>query len=167
MPDPMGTVGAPRVAPESDLSIASRGGPKFMDRISQLAEASDRHEQALANLKLGQDVIAAHAEARRKLADADAKLAEAEKVIAQAEQAKRDADAYAADARSKADALVNAAKDKLVAAEGKQSEAEATIERYNAAKAETERATEAANDRHAQLQSKIDRLHSVINDVSA
>jgi chromosome segregation ATPase len=166
MSDPIGTVGLPRAAPESDLSIASRGGPKFMDRIRQLAEVADRHEQALANLKLGSDVSAAQAEAQRILAEAQAEKTETEKLMAQAEQTKRDADTYAADARSKADGLLSAAKDKLAAAQRKQAEAEATIERYNAAKAETERATEAANDRHAAFQSKIDSLHSLIKELS-
>jgi uncharacterized phage infection (PIP) family protein YhgE len=181
MTDPIGTVGMPRsgtpAAPESDLGLAVMGGPKFLDRLKQLAEASDRHEHAFAMLKLGEDILAHRAEAQQKLADAEAKHTEAQTVLekakadadalmAKASQVKKDADAYAAGAKANADGMTTAAKEELDAAERKRAEAEALLEHYNSAKAEAERATKAANDRHAALQSKIDSLHGLIRELS-
>jgi chromosome segregation ATPase len=181
MTDPIGTVGMPRsgtpAAPESDLGLAVMGGPKFLDRLKQLADASDRHEHAFAMLKLGEDILSQRADAQQKLADAEQKKAEAQAVLdkakadsealmAKAVQVNADADKYAAGAKLNADGVVGAAREELSIVERKRAEVEGLIEQANAAKAEAERATKAANDRHAELKSKIARLHSFIEDVT-
>jgi chromosome segregation ATPase len=181
MVDPTGTAGLPRrgadAAPETDLGLAVMGGPKFLDRLKQLADASDRHEHAFAMLKLGEDILAQRADAQQKLAAADAKRAEAQAVLDKANadadalmvkagQVKKDADSYASDKQCNADAVLASAKDELAKAHRLQSQAEAMIEKYNAAKAEAEGATKAANDRRDVLQSKLDQLHKIVADAS-
>lgn len=160
MTDPIGTLGVPRSAPESDLSLASRGGAKFMERLQQMATARDEYDAAFERLQIGSNIKELQAEAQRKLADA-------EKLRVQADQIKGDADRYATETKTKSDAVIASAKEEVVNAQRQRAQAEALIAQYKAAKAETERATKAANDRHPQLQSKIDRLHSIINEVGA
>jgi hypothetical protein len=62
MADPTGTVGLP-ITEQGDLALATKGGPKFMARLQQLGDATDRHEEALAQLRLGQEAVAALKEA--------------------------------------------------------------------------------------------------------
>jgi hypothetical protein len=68
MVDPTGTAG---VIKENSLDLAVKGGPKFMERLEQLADASDRHEQTLAQLEIGQSAVAAFNQAQCKLAEAE------------------------------------------------------------------------------------------------
>jgi hypothetical protein len=88
MADPTGTVGAPQ-GKESDLAVVTTGGPKFMQRLQQLGDATDRHEQALARLNLGHEVEAALATATelRKTAEIDRAAAAQELVNARREAA--------------------------------------------------------------------------------
>jgi hypothetical protein len=95
MADPTGTSGL-SAAQQSDLALATQGGPKFMARLQQLADATDAHEQAFAKARVGNDIAAAleHAQgtlaiaktaemqARQKLADAHDK---AMRIIAESE----------------------------------------------------------------------------------
>jgi hypothetical protein len=85
MTDPTGTAGAVK---ESDLMLATQGGPRFMTRLQQLGDATDKHEQAFAQLEIGQSAVAAFNQAQHKLAEAEHKLAEAEALRRQAAKTK-------------------------------------------------------------------------------
>jgi hypothetical protein len=65
---PTGTVGAPSGG--DDMDIAATGGSKFMARLQQLAVARDRHDEALAALKLGTDAKTAAEAAQAQKAEA-------------------------------------------------------------------------------------------------
>jgi chromosome segregation ATPase len=181
MVDPTGTVGLPRGAAaesgKSDFDLALTGGLPWNKRLEQLGEATDSYNQAFAQFKLGEDIVAVQAETQRFHAEAEAQRGEAQSILekakadadelmAKASQAKKDADTYASETKSNADGIMASAKDQLANAQRSRAQAEALIEQYNSAKAETERATKTANDRHAVLQSKIDSLHSLIKELS-
>ena len=53
MADPTGTAGAAGAIQQSGFDVAVKGGPKFMARLEQLADAADRHDQAFARLEIG------------------------------------------------------------------------------------------------------------------
>jgi len=86
MKDPVGTVGGARGGNESDfdLGAAASGGPRFIDRLEQLATAREAHDRALAELRLGRTAHQAiehasqlHSEARNAHAKATKALSEA------------------------------------------------------------------------------------------
>ena len=85
--DPLGTQG--RHKPISDLDLAELGGDNFFERLKVLAKVKEDAANALAALKLGEDIVALHQNAERTLRAA--------------ENAKADADAYSAKVRREAD----------------------------------------------------------------
>jgi hypothetical protein len=99
MTDPTGTVGAPHTDKESDLALVAIGGPKFMARLQQLREATDRLDQTAAGI--GDDIEGALRQAEAKLADAEVRNQKAQKALVAAqsraaaiiEQANKDASA--------------------------------------------------------------------------
>jgi hypothetical protein len=91
--DPLGTQG--RHKPISDLDLAELGGDNFFERLKVLAKVKEDAAKALAALKLGEDIVALHQNAK---ADADAYSA---KVRREADDyvtvVRQDADNYAAE----------------------------------------------------------------------
>jgi len=55
-----------------------------MTRLQQLADATGEYEQAVANLRVGQDVVAALEQAQSKLNDADIKQKQAQDALTEA-----------------------------------------------------------------------------------
>jgi hypothetical protein len=96
--DPTGTQGAGK-GPPRDLDIALEGGPDFFSRLKMIAAAKDEAAQAYARLKIGNDVIAARA-------DAEEQLRRAEEQLRRAEETKAAADEYSERARKEADGYV-------------------------------------------------------------
>ena len=96
--DPIGTQGAAK-GPPRDLDVAPEGGPDFFSRLKMIAAAKDEAAQAYARLKIGNDVIAARA-------DAEEQLRRAEEQLRRAEETKAAADEYSERARKEADGYV-------------------------------------------------------------
>jgi hypothetical protein len=155
MADPTGTAGAVK---ESDLMPATQGGPRFMARLEQLGDATDKHEQAFAKLEIGQSAVAAFNQAQHELASAAAsrKLAEAErnqaaKTLAEAQaNAKAAAKVQAVEA-DKIVAMQRQVEKHLKQAEVREQDAVLAIAKAERAQAEAERTRET-------LQSKTDTL---------
>jgi hypothetical protein len=166
MTDPTGTTGLP-VAPPSDLALAYQGGSKFMERLEQIAAASDRHEQTLAQLEIGQSAVAAFNEAQCKLAEAEHKVAEADALRNQAaktlNEAQTEAKANAKAQAVEADQMV--AKQRQVDKHLKQAEAreQAAIE----AIAKAERAQADATRLREDLQGRTDSLLASMREIAA
>jgi hypothetical protein len=164
MVDPVGTVGASK---ENILDVATAGGPKFMERVRQIADATDKHDQAFARLEIGESAVAAFNNAQQKLAEAERKVAEADALRTQA--AKTLAEAQA-DARANAKANAVEA-DKIVAMQRqvdkhlKQAEAreQAAIE----AIAKAERAQADATRLREDLQGRTDSLLASMREIAA
>jgi hypothetical protein len=126
MKDPTGTVGSTN-DPAVDLTLVTRGGPKFSARLQQLADATDRYEQAFVQLRVGQEAEAAlkdAAEQREAVQElrrtAEAELAAARRDAADilaaaarerdaAQEIRRNADIQAADIASSVQQAVEAA----------------------------------------------------------
>jgi hypothetical protein len=88
MSDPVGTVGG--AAHVSDMEVAMMGGSKFMQRLQQLADAKDSHDEALGKLRLAAAAKDMHAAAEIKHQEASRLQTEAADVLAAAnEQAKQ------------------------------------------------------------------------------
>jgi hypothetical protein len=166
MTDPTGTSGLAG-AQQPDLALVTKGGPRFMDRLQQLADATDRHEEALAQLDIGSSAVAAFNRSQQKLAEAERKVAEADALRTQA--AKTLAEAQA-DARANAKANAVEA-DKIVAmqrqvdkhlkqAEAREQTATEAIARAERAQAEAIRVREDFNGR-------VDRLQTSLREISA
>jgi chromosome segregation ATPase len=164
MADPTGTSGAIK---ENSLDAAAKGGPKFMARLQQLADATDRHEEALAQLQIGQSALAAFNQAQGKLAEAEHKLAEADAMRSQAAKTLNEAQA-AAKAAAKAQA---AESDKIVAMQRQVDkhlkQAEAREQTATEAIAKAERAEEEANRLRDDLQGRIDNLRTSMREIAA
>jgi polyribonucleotide nucleotidyltransferase len=164
MVDPTGTAG---VIKENSLDLAVKGGPKFMERLEQLADASDRHEQTLAQLEIGQSAVAAFNEAQCKLAEAEHKVAEADALRNQAaktlNEAQTEAKANAKAQAVEADQMV--AKQRQVDKHLKQAEAreQAAIE----AIAKAERAQADATRLREDLQGRTDSLLASMREIAA
>jgi chromosome segregation ATPase len=164
MADPTGTVGGASSRLDSDLALISRGGPTFVERLEQFAAAADRHEQAFAKLKIGQDAVAALDEAQRKLAEAGEMHKQAARTLADAQskakaqlaEAKADADRTVADA----DALKGEADKRLAQVQAREAAAEQAI-------AKAERAEAEANRLRTELQRKIDYLRTQVREIAA
>jgi hypothetical protein len=155
MPDPMGTAGAVK---ENILDVATKGGPKFMARLEQLADATDKHDAAFDRLGIGESAVAAFNKAQGKLAEAEHKLAEADAMRSQAAKtlANADADAKAsakaqAVASDKAIALQIQVEKRLELAVARERAAAEAIAKAERARAEAERTREV-------LQGKTDKL---------
>jgi hypothetical protein len=155
MADPMGTAGAVK---ENILDVATAGGPRFMDRLRQLGDATDKHDQAFEKLGIGQSAVAAFNQSQQKLAEAETKLAEADAMRSQAAKtlANADADAKAsakaqAVASDKAIALQIQVEKRLELAVARERAAAEAIAKAERARAEAERTREV-------LQGKTDKL---------
>jgi chromosome segregation ATPase len=163
--DPTGTVGLPANEPTPDLALVSRGGPKFMQRLQQLADATDRHERALADLALGREVSVALKEAtsEREAAKADRAAAAAELTTAQREAADIRADAERQRAAAKAElADAQRAAEGIREKERRAAEADAAA---RAAGAKAAVAQRAAEDMKKKFTDKIDRLKDALSRV--
>jgi hypothetical protein len=164
MADPVGTVGAVK---ENSLDVATKGGPKFMARLEQLADATDRHDAAFARLEIGQNALAAFNQSQQKLAEAEHKLAEADALRNQAARTLTEAQANAKAAAKaqavEADQIV--AKQRQVDKHLKQAEAreQAAIE----AIARAERAQAKANRVHEDLKGRADQLLTSMREIAA
>jgi hypothetical protein len=164
MTDPTGTAGAVK---ESDLMLATQGGPRFMARLEQLGDATDKHEQAYAKFQIGESAMAAFNQAQQRLAEAEHKVAEAEALRKQAAKTLAEAQA-SAKAAAKAQA---AESDKIVAMQRqvdkhlKQAEAreQAAIE----AIAKAERAQADATRLREDLQGRTDSLLASMREIAA
>jgi protein-tyrosine-phosphatase len=167
MVDPTGTSGAVQ---QSDLMLATQGGPRFMARLEQLGDATDKHEQAFAKLEIGQSAVAAFNQAQHELASAAAsrKLAEAERSQAAKTLAEAQANAKA-DAKAAAKAQAVEA-DKIVAmqrqVEKHLKQAEAREQAATEAIARAERAEAEANRVRGILQGKTDYLLTSMREIA-
>jgi hypothetical protein len=155
MVDPTGTAG---IIKENSLDLAVKGGPKFMARLEQLADATDKHDAAFEKLGIGQSALAAFNNAQQKLAEAEALRTEADAMRSQAAKtlANADADAKAsakaqAVASDKAIALQIQVEKRLELAVARERAAAEAIAKAERARAEAERTREV-------LQGKTDKL---------
>ena len=173
MSEPVGTSGGAARGP-SDLEIAMGGGKRFAARLEQLADAkelhddaAERHQQALSDLNLGQDVVTANQTAQAKLAEAERTLANAQKRGAEIEekgtaaavqigkQATKEAEALmkaATETKAQADALMVSAKQ----ADEEVKLAEAAVDRLEAR-------TKADRDYVQQMRGKLCDLQDYID----
>jgi chromosome segregation ATPase len=162
MGDPTGTSGGG--IQESSFDLAVKGGPSFMERLRQIEEATKRHDQALARLKVGLDIEGA-------LIDAKAKLAAAEVARDQAAQT-------LADAKAKAEAQAASAEELIATAKASQRELD---KRLKEVAAREQAATKANSEAHARaetahtdgnrlrgdLQGKLDYLSTQLREIAA
>jgi colicin import membrane protein len=153
MADPTGTIGMSQ-GKESDLALATRGGPKFMQRMQELATAIDRYQQVFAQLGLGQE-----AETALKSATEQLEAAKADRTAAAAElaAARRTAANILADAnRERGAAAAELADAERVAASVRDKERQATAAgdaaRQAAAKAAAAQGAAAAVEKKVQRQ---------------
>jgi chromosome segregation ATPase len=167
MADPTGTAGAAGAIQQSGFDVAVKGGPKFMARLEQLADAADRHDAAFAKLEIGENALAAFNQAQHKLAEAEHKLAEASALRNQAAKTLNEAQANA-----KAAAKTQAVKaDKIVAMQRQVDkhlkQAEAREQAATEAIAKAERAQAEASRVRDILQGKTDYLRMQIREIAA
>jgi hypothetical protein len=167
MADPTGTAGAAGAIQQSGFDVAVKGGPKFMARLEQLADATDRHDAAFAKLEIGENALAAFNQAQQKLAEAEHKLAEADALRAQAAKtlAEAQANAKAAAKAQAVEADQMVAKQRQVDKHLKQAEAreQAAIE----AIAKAERAQADATRLREDLQGRTDSLLASMREIAA
>jgi hypothetical protein len=164
MADPVGTVGASK---ENILDVATAGGPKFMARLEQLADATDKHEQAFEQLEIGRSALAAFNQSQQKLAEAEHKLAEADAMRSQAAKTLAEAQANAKAAAVEADKIVA---DAYALQEKAAKHLEhVEVREQDAAKAiaEAERAQADANRVRDELHGRTDRLLSSMREIAA
>jgi len=173
MSEPVGTSGGAARGP-SDLEIAMGGGKRFAARLEQLADAkelhddaAERHQQALSDLNLGQDVVKANQTAQGKLAGAERTLANAQKRGAEIEekgtaaavqigkQATKEAEAKISEAQQNAAAMTAEAEALMKAATETKAQADALMVSAKQADEEVKLA-EAAVDR-LEARTKADR----------
>ena len=166
MRDPIGTIGV-TATQDSDVTLATKGGPKFMARLQQLADATDRHDQALARLNVGKDIETSLNEAKAKLADAEAARNQAAKTLA-------DAKAKATVQIAEADQTLAKANQTVIDANALQSEADKRLKQVaareaaaEAAIAKAQRAETDANRVRNELQGKIDLLRNRVREIAA
>jgi chromosome segregation ATPase len=166
MADPIGSIGV-TAAQDIDLALATKGGPKFMARLQQLGNATDRHEQAFAKLQVGESVKAAFDQAQRKLAEAESTRNQAAKELADA-RAKADAQIVKANAQraeadqvvAKANALQSEVDERLNQIAAREQAATEAIAKAERAKADAERL-------RADLQRRIDYLRTKVQEIAA
>jgi hypothetical protein len=157
MADPMGTVGRPTES-APDLALALRGGPKFIARLQQLADATDRHERALIQLNLGRDAEAALKEAAAQLEAAKRDRAAAAAELVNAQRAASDIRADAATERAVARDLHRAAEARLNGAQDKERQAIEAGEAAEAARLKAEAAEKKFNDKISRLKSELAKV---------
>jgi hypothetical protein len=153
--DPTGTSGAVK---ENILDVATAGGPKFMARLEQLADATDKHEQALVQLGIGHSALAAFNQAQGKLAEAEHKLAEADAMRSQAAKTLANADAESKAKAVEGDRIVASAYAQQRAVDKRLEHVEGRERAAAEAIAKAERAQAEANRVRDELQGRTDRL---------
>lgn len=148
-----------------DLITIYQGGEHFIDRMAALEAAKKRAEEALAALKLGNDIQAARA-------DAQAKTEEADKLNAEAKAVLKDAKAKAAkivdDGKVKADFITDGANKKrdqtLADADAARAAAEAHASKLladaEAAHQEATKALQAAQSQAAEMQDRVNAANA-------
>jgi hypothetical protein len=164
MADPTGTVGA---AKENSFEVATTGGPRFIARLEQLGDATDKHERALAQLELGQSAAAAFTQARQELAAAERNKAEAEALRNQAAKTLDKADAAAKAKAVEADRIVANAKALQRQADQRAKQIEERERVATEAIAEAKRAQADANRVRGDFQSRIDNLRASMREIAA
>ena len=165
MTDPTGTVGQPSDLAPDLLTLAGRGGPKFMARLQQLGDAIDRHDAAFKRLGVGQE-----AEAALKAATEQREAAKADRAAAAAElaKAKRDASDILAAAKAERAAAeeirctAERAAEGILAKEREAVAADAAARQAGAKAAVAQRKAEAAEKKFTD---KIDRLQNELRAV--
>lgn len=103
--DPTGTVGGRQTG---DMDLALDGGPRFDDRLRELAKAKDDAARALKELRLGKDTVAALRDAQAQREAAGQLRANADQVMVSAQN---EAAKIVAGAKATAASLEKAAKD--------------------------------------------------------
>jgi cell division septum initiation protein DivIVA len=143
MSDPIGTSGGRhRGIIDTDLSAVIAGGDEFTKRLRQLAELKREHNEALDNLNLGRNVVAAHKEAEKHHKHAKDAHEAAQGVLL---KAREEAERLIKDARVTAAAIV---------ADGRM-EAETIVSRAN----ETANNAQIDRDNAAKLHSEVSSVH--------
>jgi hypothetical protein len=155
--DPTGTSGLAG-AQQPDLALVAKGGPKFMARLEQLADATDRHDAAFAKLEIGENAVAAFNKAQQKLAEAEALRTEAEALRNQAARAVAEAKANSKAAAVSADQIIAAANVRQRAADHRMKEAEVREQAAIAAIAKAEHSHAEAERVREDLKGRTDRL---------
>jgi trimeric autotransporter adhesin len=157
MADGVSSEGVSASAGDSELQAIYRGGDNFMARIKAMETRTETLNQAITNLRIGNDAVAALADARNKqqqvearqrqveaaLAAAARRLSEANaqatSIVAQAKSEatglRRDAETYATQTKAEANAVKAEADGVKAHAEGLKTDAQAKL-----AEAETTRA---------------------------
>lgn len=157
MADPTGSIGAVQ---QSDLALAAKGGPKFMDRLKRLADATDRHDEAFAKLQIGQDAVAALDDAKGKVAAAEAMRSQAAKTLADARSEALAQIAKASQIVADANAQQTEATKRLKQVEAREQAAAEAIAKAERAKADAERLSR-------DLQRRIDYLRTQVQEIAA
>jgi hypothetical protein len=157
MADPTGTVGLTNES-APDLALATRGGPKFMQRLQQLGDAADRHEQALQQLALGQEAAAAFRNAAEQLEAAKRDRMAAAQELVNARRAASDILADAATERATAQDLRRAAEAQLSSAQDRERQAIEAGEAAKAAQRKAEAAEKKFNDKISRLKSELAKV---------
>jgi hypothetical protein len=164
MADPTGTMGrAHESAP--DLALATLGGPKFMERLSQLGEAADRNERTLARLQLGQEVETAYRLAAEQVEVAKRDRANAATELADAERKAADILAAADADRASAQEHLRDAEEHLRVAQDKEQRAIAAGDAVRQAVAKAEAAQREAKAAEKKFTDKINRLKAELAQV--
>jgi hypothetical protein len=152
--DPTGTVG--KVAESApDLALALRGGPKFIARLQQLADARDEHDAALARLNLGREVEPAASEARALRADARNDRTAAATELANAKREAADILAVADRERASAQELRRNAEEQLRAATEADHAARQTAAKAEAAQRQAAAVEKKFNDKITRLKAEL------------
>ena len=159
--DPIGTQG--RHKPISDLDLAELGGDDFFERLKVLAKAKDDLAKALAELKLGENVVALHEDAERTLRVAENAKADAEAYSA---KVRREADDYATGARQDADHYAARLREEIDAAKAEVEEAKRCTLTVQAevkqSKTEAERLIAEYTDKHRRHDAKTAKFKSAM-----
>lgn len=103
MGDPTGTIGLQDSGSDPDLNAIYQGGANFLARMQAMATMRDDAEAALAQLKLGNDLKAAAADAKAKQAAAAQALTDARDVLT---KARADAAALVSGAQGQVSAII-------------------------------------------------------------
>jgi colicin import membrane protein len=148
--DPIGTQG--RSSGSTDIDLAVLGGAEFAARITALGNANGEAAEALKQLRLGNDVVAARDEAQANLRAAQQAKADAEKM-------RKEAADYAATTRAAADDYASVTR---AAAEAAQAAAEQAKRDTAAARSKAIKALAAAKQTEAEWVEKKRRLDGKI-----
>lgn len=119
MADPTGTLGAPPISPQNDLTAVFEGGNAFANRMRALSDLREKQEAEFVNLQIGRDAKAALQESVAKRAEAEKMRADAEAVLRDAQQRAsqnlQDAETRAKEMTDKAAAVLREAEAQFVA----------------------------------------------------